>query len=133
VSAGNDGPYQSTVQGDAYGPWVTAVASSTLPRKFLASLMLGNGVALPGASLTATPLGPKALVYAGDAPAAGANTYDASLCMKGTLDPAVVAGKIVVSSLAVLVFRAACCERCGFVTCPELGCRLHSLLLWCGA
>lgn len=103
VSAGNDGPSQSTVQGGASSPWVTAVAASTLPRKFTASLTLGNGVTLPLASMSATPSGPRPLLYAGGAAAAGASTDDASLCINGTLDPAIVAGKIVVSALAVLV------------------------------
>jgi subtilisin family serine protease len=96
ASAGNDGPDASTL--DNASPWITTVAASTIP-SYEATVELGDGSAYPGASITvdrtegATPLtGP--LVWAGDVAADG--VADANLCGPDSLDPAAVAGSIVV-------------------------------------
>lgn len=92
VSAGNDGP--DPVTADHASPWYTTVAASTIPTwegtvEFDGFAEAGASVSVPfGESIT----GPS--IYAGDAAAAGA--VDAQLCLPGTLDPAKVAGHIVV-------------------------------------
>ena len=92
TSAGNDGP--DPVTADHASPWYTTVAASTIPTwegtvQFEGFEEAGASVSVPfGESVT----GPS--IAAADAAAAGA--ADAQLCLPGTLDPAKVAGHIVV-------------------------------------
>ncbi|MFS0912128.1 S8 family serine peptidase [Microbacterium sp. 179-I 3D2 NHS] len=92
VSASNDGPDPSTA--DHASPWYTTVAASTIPTwegtvQFPGFAQAGASVSVPfGKTVT----GPS--IYAGDAAAAGAE--GAELCLPGTLDPAKIAGHIVV-------------------------------------
>ncbi|QNA91665.1 S8 family peptidase [Microbacterium sp. Se5.02b] len=94
TSAGNDGP--DPVTADHASPWYTTVAASTIPTwegtvQFDGFEQAGASVSVPfGESVT----GPS--IYAGDAAAAGAAATDAQLCLPDTLDPAKVAGHIVV-------------------------------------
>lgn len=95
VSAGNDGPGASTA--DHAAPWYTTVAASTIPT-YEGTVQLPNGFEEAGASVS-VPFGETItapVVYAGDVAAAGAAQSEAALCFLGTLDPAKVAGKIVV-------------------------------------
>jgi len=85
-SAGNNGPGVSTVAHNA--PWVTTVAAGTHDRYYAGTVTLGDGNVYHGASIDARGAGPVDLVYAGDA--------GDELCAIGSLDPAVVTGKIVV-------------------------------------
>ncbi len=86
TSAGNSGPGAATIGGPATVPWVTSVGASTQRRFFEGIVKLGNGQLLSGASITpGVEMSP--LV---DAEFAGGD-----LCIPGTLDPAVVSGKIV--------------------------------------
>lgn len=101
TSASNDGPGPGTIGNPATRPWVTSVAASTQDRFREAELKLGEGgdrrgrggrrgggnrSEFSGASIT-PPLGPTPLV---DAQFAGGD-----LCLPGTLDPSIVAGKAV--------------------------------------
>jgi subtilisin family serine protease len=86
TSAGNSGPGPGTVGGPATVPWLTAVGASTQPRFFQATLKLGNGRTFRGASVT-PGTGSLPLV---DAEAAGSD-----VCEIGKLDPAKVAGAMV--------------------------------------
>jgi len=92
TSAGNDGP--DPVTADHASPWYTTVAASTIPTwegtvQFDGFEQAGASVSVPfGQEVT----GPS--IAAVDAAAAGA--ADAQLCLPGTLDPAKVAGHIVV-------------------------------------
>ncbi len=105
VSAGNSGPATSTVAHP--GPWVTTVAAGTHNRNGSGSVTLGNAVTYLGASV-ATAVRPAPLV---DSIAVGlplANPTRVALCYSagdngGTpvLDPALVAGKIVVCDRGV--------------------------------
>ena len=85
-SAGNSGPGASTVAHNT--PWQTTVAAGTHDRYYAGSVTLGDGSVYNGASIDARGAGPADLIYAGDAGDA--------LCAIGSLDPAVVTGKIVV-------------------------------------
>ncbi|KAH0642569.1 hypothetical protein KY290_034148 [Solanum tuberosum] len=88
-SAGNDGPVESTVVNTA--PWVITVGAATLDRDFPATVTLGNGQKLQGVSLYSgkVEMGNKllSLVYQ-----QGGNS---SLCFRGSLDPNIVGGKVV--------------------------------------
>jgi subtilisin family serine protease len=97
-SGGNSGPTASTVNHPS--PWLTTVAASTHSRASEATLTLGNGAHYTGASsnLTATT-GP--VVLSSNVGAAGAPAANVALCFVGTLDPAKVAGKIVVCDRGV--------------------------------
>jgi len=104
-SAGNDGPTASTVAHP--GPWTTTVAAGTHNRNGEGSVTLGNGTTYNGASI-ATKVGPAPLINASAAGVAGANATNLALCFTagdngGTavLDPAKVAGKIVVCERGV--------------------------------
>lgn len=102
-SAGNSGPAPGTVANNA--PWILTVGASTLDRDFPASVVLGSGARFEGASLytnTSVPdIDPVAaqtltpLVLGTAVAATGAEIADANLCIAGSLDPALVAGKIV--------------------------------------
>lgn len=102
ASAGNTGPGASTVLHNV--PWVTTVAAGTHDRVFRATVTLGNGASYTGAGLgAAVPASP--LMLAENGGLAGANATGVRLCFsrtwdpghpEGFLDPAKVAGKIVV-------------------------------------
>jgi hypothetical protein len=93
ASAGNSGPTTGTVAHP--GPWLTTVAAGTHNRNGSGSVTLGNGATYFGASL-ATAVGPAPLVNSTAAGLAGADANQVRQCFSGTLDPAVVTGKIVV-------------------------------------
>jgi hypothetical protein len=93
ASAGNSGPTASTVAHNS--PWLTTVAAGTHDRTYIATAKLGNGAPFTGPSLsTGTPSLP--VVLSSAAGLAGADATKVSRCYLGTLDPAVVTGKIVV-------------------------------------
>jgi subtilisin family serine protease len=103
TSAGNAGPTTSTVAHP--GPWLTTVAAGTHNRDGQGSVTLGNGATYSGASV-ATPVGPVPLINSTDAGKAGADPTQVSLCYSSAdggnvLDPAKVAGKIVVCDRGV--------------------------------
>jgi subtilisin family serine protease len=98
ASAGNNGPTTGTVAHP--GPWLTTVAAGTHNRNGVGSVTLGNGATYNGASL-ATAVGPAPLIDSTTAGLAGADPTEVSLCFSGTLDPAVVTGKIVVCDRGV--------------------------------
>ena len=105
ASAGNSGPTTSTVAHPS--PWMTTVAAGTHNRDGRGSVTLGNGVSYTGASV-ATKIGPAPLIDSTAAGLAGADPVKVELCYAaadnaGTavLDPAKVAGKIVVCKRGV--------------------------------
>lgn len=87
TSAGNSGPGVETVGGPGHVPWLTTVGASTQPRFFQGRVRPINGPQVLGASLTEGSGGRFPFVDAEDA--------GDDLCNPGALDPAVVAGKIV--------------------------------------
>jgi len=95
ASAGNSGPDASTVAHPS--PWITTVAASTQPRASEATATLGNGASYTGASSNQTPRSGAVVLST----AAGSGTT-AQLCYPGSLNPAVVTGKIVVCDRGVI-------------------------------
>lgn len=84
TSAGNEGPGASTVAHPS--PWLTTVAAST-HRSSNGTVTLGDNSSYTGATINLTGAGPASLVYAGD--------VGDPLCFPGSLNPSLVAGKIV--------------------------------------
>ncbi len=113
TSAGNSGPGASTL--DHPSPWVTTVAASTIgPRE--ATVQLGNGKQYVGASTTVqAAVGPLPMIAAQVATLPPATADQAALCTPGTLDPAAVAGRIVVCDRGVVdrVAKSAEVKRAG--------------------
>jgi len=102
ASAGNSGPSSSTVAHP--GPWLTTVAAGTHNRNGEGSVTLGNGVTYNGASV-ATPVTAE-LINSTAAGLPGADPAQVALCYSSAdggnvLDPALVAGKIVVCDRGV--------------------------------
>ena len=109
ASAGNSGPATSTVAHPS--PWITTVAAGTHNRDGRGSVTLGNGVSYNGASV-ATATGPHPLIDSTAAGLPGADPTALALCFAAgdnviggvptaVLDPAKVAGKIVVCDRGV--------------------------------
>jgi subtilisin family serine protease len=104
ASAGNSGPTTGTVAHPS--PWITTVAAGTHNRNGVGSAVLG-ATTFNGASL-ATPVGPAPLIDSIAAGLAGADPTALALCFTAVdnggmpvLDPAKVAGKIVVCDRGV--------------------------------
>ncbi|CAO2152364.1 unnamed protein product [Urochloa humidicola] len=93
TSAGNSGPGEFTVHNVA--PWILTTGASTMNRQFLASIILGNGENITGASIyEGAPLGANIpVVYGGD--------VGSSVCEAGKLNSSMVAEKIVVCDAGV--------------------------------
>ena len=104
ASAGNSGPTSGTVAHPS--PWITTVAAGTHNRNGAGSVTIG-GSTFNGASV-ATAVGPRPLIDSTAAGLAGANATAVALCFAAAdnggvavLDPAKVAGKIVVCDRGV--------------------------------
>ncbi|KAK6139660.1 hypothetical protein DH2020_026595 [Rehmannia glutinosa] len=90
-SAGNSGPAKASLANVA--PWIMTVGAGTIDRDFPAFAVLGNGEKYNGVSLySGEGMGskPVELVYN----KAGGNS-SSNLCLAGSLDPAIVRGKVV--------------------------------------
>lgn len=90
-SAGNSGPGRASLANVA--PWIMTVGAGTLDRDFPAYVVLGNNKRFTGVSLySGKGMGtkPVGLVYS-----KGTNNTS-NLCLRGSLDPALIRGKVVV-------------------------------------
>ena len=93
AAAGNAGPGASTV--DNAMPWETTVAAGSFDQSFPKTVTLGNGATYTGVGRGAG-VGSSPLIDSVDAGASGADPTAVELCFSGgNLDPAKVAGKIV--------------------------------------
>ncbi|KAK8334317.1 hypothetical protein V6Z12_A10G262000 [Gossypium hirsutum] len=96
-SAGNSGPILSSITN--FSPWSLSVAASTIDRKFITKIKLGNGKIYEGTSINTFDL--KGKMYPFIAGAAAPNTSqgytseDSRFCGPGTLNETLVKGKIV--------------------------------------
>jgi subtilisin family serine protease len=95
AAAGNTGPGAGTVTNPA--PWITTLAAGTHNRNGIGSVTLGNNATYNGASLAAA-VGPASVVLAtaSGLPGADPNLLRQCTSSPAQLDPAKVAGKIVV-------------------------------------
>ncbi len=92
TSAGNSGPGAATVGNPGTMPWLTTVGASTQRRFFKGTILLGNKQKFEGASLTPE---------IGWAPLVDGADVGSEYCVIGALDPAQVAGKIVLCKRGV--------------------------------
>ncbi|KAL2931088.1 Subtilisin-like protease SBT5.6 [Bienertia sinuspersici] len=94
-SAGNSGPQAATLSNTA--PWIITVGASSLDRKFLAPVVLGNGVVIEGETITTYRLDNVTfpLVYAGDVSVPNIPHELAGQCLPNSLLPEKSYGKIV--------------------------------------
>ncbi|NGZ82778.1 S8 family serine peptidase [Duganella aceris] len=123
ASAGNSGPTATAPAPVSHiSPWLTTVGNSTHDRIYLADAVLGSGTKVTGASSNAnTP--PATLILAKDAGLAGANPATLAQCFGAAdsvaplLDPAKVAGKVLVCDRGnnVLVNKSANGKNAGAV------------------
>ncbi|KAG8662148.1 hypothetical protein MANES_01G069200v8 [Manihot esculenta] len=96
-SAGNNGPDPYSVSN--FAPWTLTVAASSIDRKFVAQVVLGNGKVFTGLSINSFDLNGTVypLIWGGDAAnySAGFNTDFARYCENGAMNSYKVAGKMV--------------------------------------
>ncbi|KAJ7952390.1 putative Cucumisin [Quillaja saponaria] len=96
-SAGNSGPFPLSVSN--YAPWTLTVAASTIDRKFVAQVVLGNGRVYNGLSINNFDLNGTSypLIWGGQAAnySAGANDDISRYCINGAMNSFLVKGKIV--------------------------------------
>ncbi|KAK8277539.1 hypothetical protein V6Z12_D10G275500 [Gossypium hirsutum] len=96
-SAGNGGPTPGSVVN--VSPWSLTVAASTIDRKFVTKVKLGNGQIYEGATINTFDLKGKMypFIYGGDAPnlTLGVASEFSRYCFPGALNATLVKGKIV--------------------------------------
>ncbi|KAJ4832236.1 hypothetical protein Tsubulata_001993 [Turnera subulata] len=97
ASAGNDGPFPHTVSN--YAPWTLTVAASTIDRKFVSQVVLGNGQVFSGMSINNFDLNGTSypLVWGGDATnySAGSTPDISRYCYSNEMNLKKIAGAIV--------------------------------------
>ncbi|MDZ4093064.1 MAG: S8 family serine peptidase [Arthrobacter sp.] len=98
ASAGNSGPTASTVNHG--GPWVTTVAASSFSQELQGTIEFADGTKFRGASIMNKEVKDAGVVLAANA-AITAGNPNAALCGPDTLEPAKVAGKVVVCDRGV--------------------------------
>jgi hypothetical protein len=81
-------------------PWETTVAAGTHDRSIEKTVTLGDGRKFTGVGVGPTAVS-GALIDSATAAAAGSTVNDATLCIVGSLDPAKVAGKVVLCQRGV--------------------------------
>ncbi|KAJ7960184.1 putative Cucumisin [Quillaja saponaria] len=116
-SAGNEGPDPASVKN--FSPWSLTVAASTIDRKFVAKVMLGNGKVYEGLSINTFDLENKnyPMIYGGDVPDTrnGFNRSQSRFCILNSLDKKKVKGKIVLCDELTSAVGAASAGAIGTV------------------
>ncbi|XP_052171532.1 cucumisin-like [Diospyros lotus] len=96
-SAGNSGPFPVSVSN--FAPWTLTVAASTIDRKFIAQVVLGNGQTFTGLSINSFDLNGTTypLIWGGDAAnyTIGADSTASGPCFPEAMNSYQVKGKIV--------------------------------------
>ncbi|KAI4313545.1 hypothetical protein L6164_026517 [Bauhinia variegata] len=95
TSAGNSGPSPATLSN--FSPWSISVGASTMDRKFVTKVELGDSKTYEGVSINTFDLKGDMypLIYGGDAANTSGGSSLARFCLTNTLDPNLVKGKIV--------------------------------------
>ena len=111
LAAGNSGPDPGTVEEPGVAPWVISAGASALPTTYTAVATVTGGPGGPvvtARGISPTPALPAAPLIEGTAAAlAGADPQQAERCAAGTLDPALVKGKVVLCRPANIVIASA--------------------------
>lgn len=113
VSAGNSGPTASTVNHGA--PWLTTVAATSFSQELQGTVEFSDGSKYRGASIMNGQVSNAGVVLAANSGAAG--KASPNLCGPDSLDPAKIAGKVVVCDRGVVdrVAKSAEVKRGGGV------------------
>ncbi|KAK8500941.1 hypothetical protein V6N12_003558 [Hibiscus sabdariffa] len=92
---GNDGPGRATIKN--FSPWTLSVAASTIDRKFLTRVKLGNGVVYEGVSVNTFDLKNEMypIIHGRNAPNRNSTPDSSRFCLGNSLNPKLVKGKIV--------------------------------------
>jgi len=98
ASAGNSGPGVAVAH---VSPWLTTVAASNHSRSLAGDVRLGNGAVYTGASMNPTALSYSSIVRAEDAVLPFATNPSLCFSSPASLDPAKVAGKVVVCTRGI--------------------------------
>ncbi|KAI3519986.1 hypothetical protein L1887_09207 [Cichorium endivia] len=95
-SAGNDGPDAGSITN--LSPWSLSVAASSIDRKFLTQIVLGNNMTYEGPTVNTFDGAFHPIVYGGSVPNTkkGFTSEDSRFCEQDSLDPTLVKDKIVV-------------------------------------
>lgn len=103
VSAGNSGPAAGTVEHGA--PWLATAAATSFSEELQGTVEFSDGSKYRGASIMNAQVADAGVVLGAEAaadPAAVADEQKAAFCGPGTLDPAKIAGKVVVCDRGVI-------------------------------
>jgi hypothetical protein len=99
LPAGNAGPDADTVEAPGHTPWAISVGASALPVTYAATATVSGGADGPVVTAQGTSptpaLPPTPLIDGASAAAPGATPAAAERCEEGSLDPALVTGKVV--------------------------------------
>ncbi|KAD7480186.1 hypothetical protein E3N88_03322 [Mikania micrantha] len=95
-SAGNDGPTPGSITN--LSPWSLSVAASSIDRKFLTQIVLGNNMTYEGPTVNTFDGAIHPIVYGASVPNTkkGFTSDDSRYCEPDSLDPTLVQNKIVV-------------------------------------
>jgi subtilisin family serine protease len=111
LAAGNEGPDPETVESPGDVPWVISAGASALSTTFAATATVSGGIDGPlvtVSGISPTPaLASTPLIDGSAAAAPGANPGQAGRCAEGTLDPALVHGKVVLCRPGNVVVASA--------------------------
>ncbi|KAI4306763.1 hypothetical protein L6164_030012 [Bauhinia variegata] len=116
TSAGNNGPRLGSLSN--FSPWSISAAASTIDRKFVTNVELGNKKVCKGISINTFDGQLYPLVYGGDVP----NTkggYDAStsrFCDSGSMDENLVKGKIILCDARIKGYGPLRANASGFLS-----------------
>ncbi len=97
ASAGNSGPAPGTVNHGA--PWLTTVAASSFSQELQGTVEFSDGGKYRGASIMSSEVSNAGVVLAADA---GSGVGDPAVCGDGSLDPAKIAGRVVVCDRGIV-------------------------------
>ncbi|KAL4576317.1 hypothetical protein LXL04_012409 [Taraxacum kok-saghyz] len=95
-SAGNDGPGAGSITN--LSPWSLSVAASSIDRKFMTQVVLGNNMTYEGPTVNTFDAAVHPIVYGGSVPNTqkGFTSDESKYCEEDSLDPTLVKDKIVV-------------------------------------
>lgn len=95
-SAGNDGPFLGSTSN--VSPWSLSVAASSIDRKFLTQIVLGNNHTYMGPAINTFDGAVYSIVYGASVPYTmnGSTSVESRFCRPNSLDPILVKDKIVV-------------------------------------
>uniref|UniRef100_A0A251SAV6 Putative subtilase family protein n=1 Tax=Helianthus annuus TaxID=4232 RepID=A0A251SAV6_HELAN len=114
-SAGNDGPIPGSITN--LSPWSLSVAASSIDRKFLTKIVLGNGITYEGPAVNTFDGVIHPIVSGASVPNTkkGFTSDESRYCGSDSLDPALVQNKIVVCDNLLAPYTAAQSGASGIV------------------